>query len=159
MSHCEDLVTLNDDCTTRLNLLRCACAKNGISLNRDTKILDIGSWNGVLLDYLQRKWFTFVRWIDRNPRHKSKFPDLNVVEGDIHDMPFEDNYFDVIISNWVFDQRIYGNHNTPAMMKEIQRVLKPQGLYTWIECDADLIQEYVQGSAYIIINGKNLSNI
>ena len=55
----------------------------------------------------------------------------NVIKGDIHDVPFEDNTFDFAFTN-VFDHSIYPN----KFISEIERVLKPNG-YCLLHLEVD----------------------
>jgi len=51
---------------------------------------------------------------------------------DVRDLKFEDNSFDIAIDKSTIDALLCGNGatvNTAIMMKEVQRVLKPGGIY------------------------------
>lgn len=51
-------------------------------------------------------------------------PNLKIKKGDVQKMPFEDNWFDVVVSMNVF----HAVDDPVAMLNEIERVLKPGGV-------------------------------
>ncbi|MBU7015679.1 MAG: class I SAM-dependent methyltransferase [Theionarchaea archaeon] len=51
-------------------------------------------------------------------------PNLSIEKGDIQNMPFKDNWFDVVVSMNVF----HAISDPVAMLNEIERVLKPGGV-------------------------------
>lgn len=79
------------------------------------KALCLGSRFGVEVEVLQDKGFDAIG-IDLVP-----FPPYTI-EGDFHNMPFDDNVFDLIFSNAV--DHVF---NLEKFSKEIERVLKPGG--------------------------------
>lgn len=56
-------------------------------------------------------------------------PNLWFVQGDAESMPFEDNSFDAVIN--AESSHCYGNMN--AFVKEVFRVLKPNGFFSWVD--------------------------
>ncbi|MBU7023448.1 MAG: class I SAM-dependent methyltransferase [Theionarchaea archaeon] len=52
-------------------------------------------------------------------------PNFTVVKGDVQKMPFEDNWFDVVVGMNVF----HTVDDPVAMLNEVERVLKPHGVF------------------------------
>ena len=64
-------------------------------------------------------------------------PNLTFVHGDAEKLPFEDHNFDVVIN--VESSHCYGNMD--AFVKEVSRVLKPGGYFSWVDLrGTDMIQ-------------------
>ena len=96
--------------------------------NRDLKILEIGCGPGALAESLHR-WYpkAQITAIDRDSTFisfaKDHIADIRFLEGDATCLPFEDNSFDVTISNTVQE------HIEPsAFWGEQRRVLKSGGV-------------------------------
>ena len=98
------------------------------------RILDLGFGTGRHTIFLAEKDFD-VYGIDISEKgkeiteQKGKEKNLNIhlVVGDMHDLPFEDTFFDAIIV-------IYTIHHTnltglKRIMSEVKRVLKPKGIF------------------------------
>lgn len=96
--------------------------------NADLQVLEIGCGPGALAESL-RRWFpnAEITAIDRDSRFisfaKANIPGVDFREGDATDLPFEDQSFDVTISNTVQE------HIEPTVFwREQLRVLKPGGI-------------------------------
>lgn len=96
--------------------------------NKEMKILEIGCGPGALAEALHR-WYprAQITAIDRDSNFiafaQKNIKDINFVEGDATDLPFENESFDVTISNTVQE------HIEPALFwSEQRRVLKPGGV-------------------------------
>ena len=96
--------------------------------NADLQVLEIGCGPGALAESL-RRWFpnAEITAIDRDSRFisfaKANIPRVVFREGDATDLPFEDQSFDVTISNTVQE------HIEPTVFwREQLRVLKPGGI-------------------------------
>lgn len=98
--------------TKKKFIKRFKCLDNYITIG---KALCLGSRFGVEVEVLQDKGFDAIG-IDL-----VAFPPYTI-EGDFHNIPFEDNTFDLIFSNSV-DHVL----NLDKFSKEIERVLKPEG--------------------------------
>lgn len=96
--------------------------------------IDVGSGPGTLIVELRKR--TSMQWINADinshffphfyklARENGIHSGINAIRADVHDMPFRDNYADVIISRgsyWSWDDK-------PAAFAEIYRVLKPGGV-------------------------------
>lgn len=102
---------------------------NGIGISLATTFLDIGCGNGDNVESLIRKGhiafgcdFQF-----KEGKHATKLIAENIlrlIEGENYRLPFDDNTFDVVISDQVFEH--VQNYN--ATLAEISRVTKPGGV-------------------------------
>lgn len=99
-----------------------------LDLNRDLKILEIGCGPGALAESMHR-WYpkAQITAIDRDSNFISfaqqNITGVNFLEGDATHLPFENDSFDVTISNTVQE------HIEPtAFWSEQRRVLKPGGV-------------------------------
>lgn len=97
-------------------------------ISYQTKILEIGSGNGSLLNYLYRRGYDILGIeINESRLEESKniYGDLplNIVKSE--KLPFPDNYFDVVISFDVFEHIL----DSDKHLQEVRRVLKNKGFY------------------------------
>lgn len=69
----------------------------------------------------------------RNKAHRLHVKNIDFVEGDAAEMPFEDNRFDVIGISFAFRNITFKNPHTTAYLKEIYRTLKPEGKFVIVE--------------------------
>jgi pseudaminic acid biosynthesis-associated methylase len=74
-------------------------------LNRDIKILEVGSNIGLQLVFLQNIGFKNLYGIEINKYavelSKSKTKDINIIQGNALDIPFKNNYFDIVFTSGV----------------------------------------------------------
>ena len=96
----------------------------GLSLSKDTKILEGGTGTGVLMRYLKKEGYDTVG-VDARPRHGEALP---IATARIERLPFADASFGAIISSAIFDEDFY-IQDQGSMRKEIARVLEPEGFY------------------------------
>lgn len=99
-----------------------------LDVNRELKILEIGCGPGALAGALHR-WYPHaeITAVDRDSEFirfaAEHEPEVNFMEGDATALPFEDNTFDVTISNTVAE------HIEPSKFYSEQiRILKPGGI-------------------------------
>lgn len=93
------------------------------------KVMDLGCGAGDSLGYFKEKYPNVI-WtgldINKSPEIEEKIKiggEFHIYDG-IH-IPFEDNYFDLIFCNQVFEHVRF-----PAdLLKEVKRVLKPNGYF------------------------------
>ena len=102
--------------------------RNKLTLDEQTKILDVGSGNAQFLKELEERGLRPVG-IDALPRGRGEGLQIR---GRIEQLPFADESFDVVMSALVFDASIYYQNQT-EMFEEIVRVLKTGGLYIAME--------------------------
>jgi ubiquinone/menaquinone biosynthesis C-methylase UbiE len=100
-------------------------------INSDFKILDIGCGTGQTAAYLSANYHCHVTAFDNNKimlekaekRFKSMNLPVEVVEGSAEQLPFPDNYFDLILS-----ESVISFTNQSLTLSELNRVLKPEGV-------------------------------
>lgn len=97
----------------------------GVDLAKNVKVLEVGSGNAILLDYLKKQGVDVVG-TDAQPRGTKESPEMVIAR--IEQLPFPDKSFDVVLSSTVFDDTVY-EQDQNLMMQDIARVLKPQGIY------------------------------
>ncbi|MEA2104350.1 MAG: class I SAM-dependent methyltransferase, partial [Candidatus Cloacimonadota bacterium] len=95
----------------------------------DIKILDIGCATGGFLHYLESKGYIHLCGIDItddyvNLASKFKSDEIEFKKGFADNIPYNNNYFDIIVIDQVFEHCI-DLHKT---FEEIQRVIKPSGI-------------------------------
>ena len=108
---------------------------NVLNLNSGEKVLDVGCGTGSLTVLAKNKvgdkgeviGLDLSQEMIEKSRKKAEKYNLNIkfIQGSIDDLVFPDNYFDAVISSWMF-------HHLPiqikkAGLKEIYRVLKEDG--------------------------------
>ena len=99
-------------------------------LNNDKKILEIGSGNGVMVDYLSKEGFC-ITGTEINDEFisfakKQYNVDLKKMGGSRLDFP--DNSFDIVLSFDVFEHI----PDTDRHLQEVKRILKPSGYYLFV---------------------------
>lgn len=74
-------------------------------IDRDIRILEVGSSIGTILQSLKELGFQNLYGIDIQPkaveRAHAESPELNIIEGDALDIPFKDDYFDLVLTSCV----------------------------------------------------------
>lgn len=92
-------------------------------INVDSKILDIGCAMGGFLDYLSDKGYKNLFGVDVINDYV-KIAKHNVSLGTVYSIPFKEHVFDVV----VLDQVLEHLEDPVKALKEIKRVLKPEGI-------------------------------
>ncbi len=98
--------------------------EHGVTLDAGTKLLEIGSGKGLMLEKFKREGIDVVG-VDARPGRDSA---IDQVAARAERLPFADQIFDVVNSNFAFDANAY-NQDQNLMLKEIARVLKENGLF------------------------------
>ena len=95
-------------------------------LKRDIRILEVGCNTGMQLNGLQRMGFENLYGIELQPyavEQAKKFTsNINIIQGSGFDIPFKDNYFDLVITNGVLIH--ISPTDLPLFLKEIYRCSK-----------------------------------
>jgi SAM-dependent methyltransferase len=100
------------------------------------KIMDAGCGNGMLTEYISQKKDCSVFGLDFSEsvfkaEHNRKSDNVCFVQGDLQNLPFSDDFFDIIFSNGVL-------HHTPdtyTTFKSVAKSVKPGGsFYLWLYC-------------------------
>ncbi len=97
--------------------------------------LEIGFGSGLNLPFYQKikKLYTIDNSVELNKITKDKienvkFPIENII-GNAEELPFENNTFDFVVSTW----SLCSINNSAKALQEIKRVLKPNGIFYFIE--------------------------
>jgi pseudaminic acid biosynthesis-associated methylase len=95
-------------------------------LPRDIKILEVGCNYGAQLRGYQRMGFTNLYGVELQPyaveESKKAYSGLNIITGSGFDLPFKDDFFDLVCTNGVLIHISPNDHN--AFLKEIYRCSK-----------------------------------
>lgn len=97
-------------------------------LNKEQKILEIGSGKGFLLNHLYRNGYDVIGIdIDQNliNEGKSLYENIPLQKASGDNIPFEDKVFDVVMSFDLFEHI----KDSDKHLKEVKRVLKDGGYY------------------------------
>lgn len=93
------------------------------NINQKTKVLDIGCGHSDFMGQVFNKT-KHTYGIDSDKKAIAKNAIIkNKIVGSVNDMPFADNFFDLIISAWTLEHL----DDPREAFKEIYRVLKPKG--------------------------------
>jgi pseudaminic acid biosynthesis-associated methylase len=91
---------------------------------KDAKILEVGTNIGNQLFHLQSQGYTNLYGIEIQDRAinyaKQRTDNLNIIKGDALDIPFKDNYFDVVFTHGVLIH--ISPENIQTVLSEIYRV-------------------------------------
>lgn len=98
--------------------------------DKNIRILEIGTNVGNQLLYLQSQGFTNLYGIEIQERaimySKLRSDNLNIIKGDALDIPFKDNYFDLVFTSGVLI------HISPKRIKEVLReIVRVTNNYIW----------------------------
>ncbi|OGF74044.1 methyltransferase type 11 [Candidatus Giovannonibacteria bacterium RIFCSPHIGHO2_02_FULL_46_20] len=96
------------------------------ALDRNAKILEVGANIGLQLGALQRMGFKNLLGVEINDyavsQAKKLHPEVDIIKGSAFDLPFRDNYFNLVYTSGVLIHIAPGN--LPKAMGEIVRVSK-----------------------------------
>lgn len=95
------------------------------------KLLDVACGEGHELAHY-RELGAIPFGMDANPTFvelaRQRNPGLEIKEGLMEELPYEDNSFDMVVSKWAMQS----SPNVPGVIKEMHRVLKPQGILAYL---------------------------
>ena len=92
-------------------------------VDKDSKILDVGCALGGLLAFLKEKGHKELYGIDVIEEYVRLSNNKNIKVGNVYDIPFEDNYFDLIVLDHVLEHLV----DLKTVIKELKRVLSRDG--------------------------------
>jgi pseudaminic acid biosynthesis-associated methylase len=96
------------------------------NLPKDIKILEVGSNTGMQLQCLQAMGFKNLYGVELQPyaveRSKEFTKNINIIQGSGFDLPFKDNYFDLVCTNGVLIHIHPNDHK--KIMSEMVRCSK-----------------------------------
>lgn len=104
--------------------------KEALKLPKGASILDVGCGTGYYIEQLINRGFkvTGIEPAENMRKYaEDKLPMGTVVDGSVLNLPFGDNSFDFVFAIEVF--RYLNNEDNIRGLKEIKRVLKPNGLF------------------------------
>lgn len=122
-SHWEESIPYEEYAVQYFNIIQDELEKKGIELKKDTKMLDVGSGQGVMVNFLNGNGFD-ITGLDIRPRNAQKLP---VIKARIEELPFQNGTFDFLMCMCVFDFMVY-EQDQQKMTEEMVRVLKPNGI-------------------------------
>lgn len=109
-------------------------ALENLEIKKDTKILDLCCGAGQTTKFLV-KYSDNVIGLDLSPVALSKaqknVPSANYIEGFAQNLPFDNNYFDIIHTSVALHEMT--TSELEQIFQEVYRVLKPQGIFTFID--------------------------
>lgn len=109
-------------------------ALQDLEINKDTQILDLCCGSGQTTKFLVQ-YSDHVTGLDLSPlslsRAKKNVPQANYVEGFAQNMPFSDHSFDLVHTSVALHEMT--TSELEQIFAEVYRVLKPQGIFTFID--------------------------
>jgi SAM-dependent methyltransferase len=107
----------------------------GAPVDRETRILDLGCGAGKMVKAARAKGMSFygsgMGLRDAHSTADKALIDQGVlreIPADVYRLPFDDSFFDVVVSDMVFEHVM----DYPTTLREIHRVLKPGGVFLHI---------------------------
>ena len=135
-----------------INISRTAMNEKFIGdLNREIKILEVGCNIGLQLTNLQEMGFRNIYAIELQPHAvelaKLRTKGMNIIQATAYDIPFKDNYFDL-----VFTSRVLIHLNPDEISKAIKEIVRCSNIYIYGN-------EYYADELTEIKNYHGMSNI
>lgn len=107
-----------------------------VNLKQKQNFLEVGCGNGVVSKYIAKKYLLNVTGVDVDPEqiqlaqeNIDDIPNVHFLEADATNLPFQDNDFDIVLSFGV----MHHISNWLDALREIKRVLKPQGYFIYAD--------------------------
>ncbi|KAH3849287.1 putative methyltransferase-like protein 7A [Dreissena polymorpha] len=115
--------------------------------NRDLSILEVGAGSAANLQFFPVNTeltcldpnTNFVGYIKSNLEKCNKVVSAEIVQGYAEDMPFKSDTFDVVVSTLV----LCSVKDVEKSLREIKRVLKPGGMFVFLEHVADQPKTFI----------------
>jgi len=107
-----------------------------VDIKEKQNFLEVGCGNGAVSKHLAKRYLLNVTGVDIDPEQIQlaqegidKIPNIKFVEVDATSLPFPDNGFDIVLSIGV----MHHISNWLDALREIKRVLKPQGYFIYVD--------------------------
>jgi len=124
-------------------------------INQNSNILDVGCSIGISTEFLKNEFEdSNVEGLDLSPfflsmamlRNEENNLNINYIHANAESIPKENNYYDLVTCNFLF-------HETPKeatikILKEINRVLKSNGILMITDLDKDILKEQLGKSKF-----------
>ncbi len=134
---------LNRLLTLRLDEIWRKKAAKAILREKPETVMDLGTGTGDLAVRLARQngnihvtGYDFsgsMLEVARKKAKKYSLENVSFIEGDAAEMPFQDNYFDIVGISFAFRNITFKNPNTNLYLSEVLRILKPGGKFVIVE--------------------------
>lgn len=109
-------------------------ALQDLSINQDTKILDLCCGSGQATQFLV-KYSQSVTGLDASPlslrRAQQNVPQAEYIEAFAEKMPFPDNYFEIVHTSVAMHEM--EPQQRRQIFQQVYRVLKPGGIFTMVD--------------------------
>lgn len=124
------------------------CLRLNDLISRNTKILDVGCSIGISTEYLKKDFdICKVEGLDLSPyflsiakiRSIEKNLDITYIHANAENIPRKDKYYDLITCNFLFHE--VPKDITLIILKELKRVLSPNGILMITDLDKDILKE------------------
>jgi cyclopropane fatty-acyl-phospholipid synthase-like methyltransferase len=120
---------------------------SALNVPTGARILDAGCGSGLVTRYLTEQFPTAKAQgcdfsAERVAQAQAAAPSLEFTQCDLRDTPFPTNTFDIIVSRYVFQH--LGHKKAAAALKELYRILKPNGTLLLIDGDGLFVNLYPQ---------------
>jgi ubiquinone/menaquinone biosynthesis C-methylase UbiE len=97
---------------------------NEVKDHKDASLIDIGCGNGYLLKRFEKEGFSNLTGIDIHPPEKDG--NIHYVSGNVEELPFEDNSFDIVTCNHMIEHVL----RPEKTISEIKRIAKKKVIIT-----------------------------
>jgi ubiquinone/menaquinone biosynthesis C-methylase UbiE len=120
-----------------------------------SNILDVGCSVGISTEFIKKEFENCnVEGLDLSPyflsmamlRNEEKDLGINYIHANAESIPKEDNYYDLITCNFLFHE--VPKEDSIKILKEIKRVLAPNGILMITDLDKDILKQQLEKSKF-----------
>ena len=127
-------------------------ALEGVAIAPETSVLDVCCGSGQATKFLVER-SRHVTGLDASPlslrRAQKNVPQANYVEAFAEAMPFPDNQFDVVHTSVALHEM--ESQQLQQILKEVQRVLRPDGVFTLVDFHKPTNPLFVPGLSLFLL--------